>query len=53
MVDQLTNGETVLYVFANASYKDVFNQPHHTEICGFYQPKLNILGACAEYNKSD
>ncbi|HEV1993888.1 MAG TPA: hypothetical protein VGR03_06130 [Candidatus Acidoferrum sp.] len=53
MVDQMTNGEAVLYVFATASYKDVFNQPHHTEICGFYQPKLNIFGACTEYNKSD
>jgi Tfp pilus assembly protein PilV len=53
MVDQMTNGEAVLYVFATASYKDVFNQPHHTEICGFYQPKLNTFGACAEYNKSD
>jgi cytoskeletal protein RodZ len=53
MVDQMTNGEAVLYVFATASYKDVFGQPHHTEICGFYQPKLNTFGACAEYNKSD
>jgi len=52
-VDQITNGEAVLYVFATSSYKDIFNQPHHTEICGFYQPKLNILAACAEYNKSD
>jgi hypothetical protein len=53
MVDQLTNGETVLYLFASASYKDVFNQLHHTEICGFYQPKSNNFGACAEYNKFD
>jgi hypothetical protein len=53
MVDQLTNGEAVLYLFATASYKDAFNQSHHTEICGFYQPKLNNFGACAEYNKSD
>jgi hypothetical protein len=53
MVDQFTSGEAVLYVFATASYKDVFNQPHLTEICGFYQPKLSTFGACAEYNKFD
>jgi hypothetical protein len=44
-VDQITDGKELLYVFATASYKDVFNKPHHTETCTTYQPKLHTFAA--------
>ncbi len=52
-VDEITEGKTLIYLFATASYKDVFNQPHHTEICGFFQPASKSFGNCHEHNKSD
>ncbi len=52
-VDQLTQGKTLLYIFADVSYKDIFRQPHHTEICAFYQPASKAFSACHEHNKSD
>ena len=52
-VDQITAGKILLYIFGTASYKDIFQQPHHTEICAFYEPASKTFGACHELNKSD
>jgi hypothetical protein len=52
-VEQLMADKMSLYVFATTTYKDVFKQPHHTEICTIYQPKLNAFMNCHEHNKSD
>jgi hypothetical protein len=53
MVDQIADGKVLLYVFSTASYKDIFNQSHHTETCSTYQPKSNTFLACPDYNKFD
>lgn len=52
-VDQITEGKILVYIFATVSYKDVFQQPHHTEICGFYDPPSKTFSACHEHNKFD
>jgi cytoskeletal protein RodZ len=51
--DELIQGKAWLYIFAIASYKDVFQQVHNTEICSIYYPALKFLGDCHEHNKSD
>jgi hypothetical protein len=52
-VDQVVEGKLLIYVFATASYKDILNQPHQTEICGFYNAKQNAFLNCHKHNKSD
>jgi hypothetical protein len=52
-VDELATGTAKIYVWASASYKDVFKQPHHTEACVTYSPIIKGLADCAEGNKSD
>jgi hypothetical protein len=52
-VEQLTGDKMSLYLFATATYKDVFQQAHHTEICVFYLPKSNTFMNCHDHNKSD
>jgi hypothetical protein len=52
-VDHLSEGKTLLYIFAEVSYKDIFRQLHHTEICAFYQPASKAFSACHGHNNSD
>lgn len=52
-VDQLLHSKAWLCIFATVAYKDVFNQHHQTEICGIYDPRLNVVFDCHEHNKSD
>jgi hypothetical protein len=51
--DTLIEGKGWLYIFATVSYKDVFQQIHHTEICGIYEPALKIVQDCHAHNNSD
>jgi hypothetical protein len=51
--DQIIEGKALIYIFATASYKDIFGQPHHTEICAFYTPLSKSFATCHEFNKSD
>ncbi len=51
--DQIVQGKSLIYVFAIASYKDIFNQPHHSEICATYHPTVNAFENCHVHNKSD
>jgi hypothetical protein len=52
-IDQIAEGKELIYLFAEASYKDIFEQPHSTETCGIYDPKLKVTINCEERNKSD
>jgi hypothetical protein len=52
-LEQLTGGKMSLYVFGSTTYRDVFQQPHRTEICAVYVPKSNAFLNCHEHNKSD
>lgn len=51
--DLLNAGGMVLYVFADATYVDVFNHQHRTEICVLYDPDIKTFKNCHEGNKLD
>jgi len=51
--DDLSNGNKVFYLFATASYEDIFGKTHHEEICGYLDRNLRQLDTCRELNKSE
>lgn len=51
-IDLVVSGKTVLYVYGELLYDDVFGQTHHTHFCNFYDKTLKP-GVCGIYNDED
>lgn len=52
-INGLRSEGTILYVYGEISYKDVFGKVHHTHFCGFLRPDLTGFNACQSYNDAN
>ena len=52
-MDGITTHQMMLYVFADATYKDEFNRPHQTHFCAFLDPTTNTLLRCSSLNDAN
>jgi hypothetical protein len=54
--EQLANiksGKKFLAIYGDVTYEDIFNRQHETKYCQFYEPNIEMMTFCAQYNSAN
>jgi hypothetical protein len=49
----LNSGAQVIFMYGLVQYRDVFDRPHATRFCAFFNPDLKTIRWCNTYNDAD
>lgn len=52
-IDRLRAGASILYVYGEVKYRDVFDAEHVSRFCMFVSRDLKTLSSCDEYNEAN